>query len=122
MIRWLHGYQNPIILYYHIYNIYSKIEFLQFYALKIDLSCFTLTKFLKFGMGTAPPQTPPHAERKNQYCGRTTFQQLAPPLEPRLWIRTLDPLTLWSVTYFMVYGRYIILLVKRQPEMVTYIQ
>ena len=68
-----------------IYNIYCKVEFLQFYAVKIDFLCLKMTKISQVGDGAQPPpQTPPHAERKNQYCGRTTFQQLAPPLTPGL--------------------------------------
>ena len=64
-----------------IYNIYSKVEFLQMYALKIDLSWLKISKISQLGDGAQPPpQTPPHAQRKNQYCGRTTFQHLAPPL------------------------------------------
>ena len=64
-----------------IYNIHSKVEFLQIYALKIDLSCLKISKISQLGDGAQPPpQTPPHAERKNQYCGRTTFQHVAPPL------------------------------------------
>ena len=67
-----------------IYNIYSKVEFLQFYALKNELSCLKILKISQVGDGAQPPpQTPPHAERKNQYSGRTTFQQLAPPLHAR---------------------------------------
>ena len=67
-----------------IYNIYCKVEFLQFYAVKIDLSCLKISKISQVGDGAQPPPlTPPHVERKNQYCGRTTFQQLAPPLAPQ---------------------------------------
>ena len=68
-----------------IYNIHSKVAFLQFYALKFDLSCLKILKKFQLGDGAQPPpQTPPHTERKNQYCGRTTFQHLAPPLvQPR---------------------------------------
>ena len=65
-----------------IYNIYFKVEILQFYALKIDLSWLKILKISQVGEGAQPPpQTPPHAERKNQDIGRTTFQQLAPPLK-----------------------------------------
>ena len=64
-----------------IYNIYSKVKFLQFYALKIDLSWLKILKISQVADGAQPPpQTPPHAERKNRDIGRTTFQQLAPPL------------------------------------------
>ena len=64
-----------------IYYIYSKVEFLQFYALEIDLSCLKISKVSQLEDGAQPPpQTPLHAERKNQYYGRTTFQHLAPPL------------------------------------------
>ena len=64
-----------------IYNIYSKVEFSQMYALKIDLSWLKISNISQIGDGAQPPpQTPPHAERKNRYCGRTTFHHLAPPL------------------------------------------
>ena len=71
-----------------IYNIYSKVKFLPIYALKIDLSCLKISKISQLGEGA---QTPPHAERKNQYCGRTTFQHLAPPLR-NIWFYTITVL------------------------------
>ena len=61
-----------------IYNIYCKVEFLQFYAVKIDLLCLKISKISQVGDGAQPPpQTPPYAERKNQYCGWTTQQAYA---------------------------------------------
>ena len=48
--------------FYMIYNIYCKVDFLQFYAVKSDLSCLKISKISQVGDGAQPPpQTPPHA-------------------------------------------------------------
>ena len=64
-----------------------KSNFYKFMLWKLTYRVWKYQKFLNLGMGHSPlPQTPPLAERKNQYCGRTTFQHVAPPLchtEPR---------------------------------------
>ena len=57
---------------------------------------FENIKISQLGDGAQPPpQTPPPAEWKNEHCGRTTFQHLAPPLclqVENAWIPTFNPM------------------------------
>ena len=61
------------------YLISLQVHVSQRWIIRNIIITFKL-QFLVFSQFGPPPQTPPHAERKNQYCGRTTFQHAGPPL------------------------------------------